>query len=367
MLHHSPINAPGTASPVAPRTARRRRGFAGLAAVAAATLLLVGCAGAASSDTGAGSGSGAPDAPLLPAAEGTTEYPLTLDTPFGETVLEQRPERIAIVTASTIDTDALIALGGTPVFAPSTVERNAWISPETIEGIETLWDSEAGAEVSAEQVAASDPDLIVALYATDAVDRTRFKQLSAIAPVLYAESDSLSWQQTTAELGAALDLSQAATDAVDAAEDAVTSARAEHPEFAGKTATHVIVYEEEYGVAYASAPGTDTAALFEQLGFALPEPAARFVDNDVVSGELISLIDAGFLLVSTFDAGTETYVTESPLFTAVPAVAEGRAVFDAADPDTGTNAFAWGLNVQSALSVPWLIDRLTGFAEQAVS
>lgn len=335
-----------------------------LALAAGALAALIALTGCTAPDDRAASDA---TASLLPAAEGATEYPLELETPFGETVLEERPNRIAIVTASTVDTDALIALGGTPVFAPSTIERNPWLDAAATDGIETLWESEASAEVSAESVAAAQPDLIVALYAYDTFDRARFDQLSAIAPVLYAEADALTWQETTETLGEALDLSGAAEQAIDSAERTMADARSGHPEFAGRTAAHVIVYEQEYGASYVSAPGTDTAALFEQLGFVLPENAAKFESDPTISDELVGLVDADFLLVSTFEEGSEDYFVDSPLFQAVPAVADGRAVFNAGDQRTGINSFAWGLNVQSALSVPWLIDQLVEFGDAAIS
>lgn len=163
------------------------------AAAALALAFLTGCAGDPSEPGGAG-------APQLPAAEGTTEYPMTLDSPFGATTLEERPERVAVVTAATYDSDALFALGVTPVLAPSTLERNAWLDPAAVAGVETLWDAAAGDAVSPEQVAASEPDLIVSLGSYEDFDQAAFDQLSAIAPVLYAPIESLTWQEITREV-----------------------------------------------------------------------------------------------------------------------------------------------------------------------
>lgn len=70
----------------------------------------------------------------LPAAEGTVSYPMTLDSPFGSTTLTERPDRIAVISPSTVDTDALVALGVTPVMAADTVELEPWIPKKTIEG-----------------------------------------------------------------------------------------------------------------------------------------------------------------------------------------------------------------------------------------
>jgi iron complex transport system substrate-binding protein len=191
--------------------------------------------------------------------------------------------------------------------------------------------------------------------------------LSAIAPVLHAAADELTWQEITTRLGETIDLAATATRVVDDAESAVARVTNAHPEFEGKTAAHVIVYGEEWGAEYASFPGSDTARLFEKLGFALPDAAERFVDDGAISDELVGLIDADFLLLSTFEEGTADYFTDSALVKKIPAVAEGRVVVNPGDQDTGINYFAWGLNVQSAVSVPWLVEQLADFATQALN
>lgn len=127
------------------------------------------------------------------------------------------------------------------------------------------------------------------------------------------------------------------------------------------------VYEEEYGAAFGSQPGTDMAALFESLGFAPSPTAGEFqVDDGTVSDELVSKIDADFLLLSTVGTGDHAYFLDAPLVQQVPAVAAGRAVVDESDPETGVNSFAWALGVQSVLSVPWAVDRLAEFGTQAI-
>lgn len=327
-----------------------------------AALALAGCADASDDPGPQGQGE---DTGLLPPAEQSTSYPLTLETPFGDSELEQRPERIAVITASTMDTDALVALGAIPVLAPSTVDRNVWLEASDTDRIETLWASEAGEDVPAEQIAAAEPDLIVSLAAYDTFDQDRFDQLSAIAPVLYASAGELNWQEITRTLGQALDLGATAQDVVSSVDETVAQVRATHPEFEGRTAAHVLVYDQDYGAVYASAPGTDSAELFEQLGLELPQAAQEFVADDTISDELAGLIDADFLLLSIVGAEPE-YFTEAPLVQAVPAIADERVAVNPSDPQTGVNHVAWGLNVQSALSVPWLIEQLADFGAQAL-
>ncbi|WP_287220865.1 hypothetical protein [Rhodococcus sp. (in: high G+C Gram-positive bacteria)] len=75
------------------RSAHRRT----RALVAAGAALLVAVTGCSSSQDTASDDAATASDTFLPEAEGTTTYPLTLHTPYGETVLEERPERIAIV------------------------------------------------------------------------------------------------------------------------------------------------------------------------------------------------------------------------------------------------------------------------------
>jgi iron complex transport system substrate-binding protein len=183
---------------------------------------------------------------------------------------------------------------------------------------------------------------------------------------LYAATGELTWQEIVRAIGDAIDLPALAEERVSEAEGSIDAVVEAHPEFEGRTATHIIVYEEEYGAYYESSPGSESAALFETLGFVLPEAAERFAGEDSISGELIGLIDADFLLVSTFGDGSEEYLTQSELYKAVPAVAEGRAVINDAVDENDTNNFAWGLSQQSVLSLPWLVDQLADYADEAL-
>lgn len=324
----------------------------------AALSLLAGCAGAtepSSQEAGAAAAG----------TEGTTAYPLTLESPFGETTLKSAPERVAVVSASTVDTDATLSLGVTPVLAPSTVERNPWLEDTGVDDIEKLWESESGAEISAETVAAAEPDVIVALDSYDTFDQAQYDKLKTIAPVVYAEQGDLDYAGTTERLGEVLDRQAQAKKVVDGAHEAIEKTAADHPELDGHTAAHVIVYAEEWGVSYASAPGSETAELFESLGMKLPKNAEKFADDDVISDELVGLIDADFLLLSTFGEESD-YFVDKPLVQQVPAVKEDRVVINEADEKTNINEFAWGLNQLSVLSVPWLTERLAEFASESI-
>ena len=96
---------------------------------------------------------------LLPEGEGSTQYPLTLETPFGHTVLDKRPERVAVVSAVGVGTESLLALDAAPVFAVAKYDgEDPWLPNDLWEQVEFTEQGDAGEEISAEAIAASEPE-----------------------------------------------------------------------------------------------------------------------------------------------------------------------------------------------------------------
>ncbi|MFT4011449.1 MAG: hypothetical protein QM655_15545, partial [Nocardioidaceae bacterium] len=97
-----------------PSTARRvpgARRFQG--ALVACLLTLAALTACSSTDVAATS---TPSSDASDGPEGVTTYPMTLKTKWGETTLKKAPERIAAISLTSEDMDALLALGITPVY-----------------------------------------------------------------------------------------------------------------------------------------------------------------------------------------------------------------------------------------------------------
>lgn len=313
--------------------------LAQLATVAvAATLALTSCSSGEADDATAGAST--EESLLLPEAEGTTQYPLTLETPWGETVLEERPERV--VALSTTDTELVAALGGTPVATQGTLDRALWTQEALPGDIEEIYDWNGLDEgMPYEEIAASEPDLII-FSGADLSDG--YERLSTIAPVLAPETEEavdagLDWRTEIQAIGEALDLSDAADQAAQKYDDFFAQARQENPEFEGLTATYLLQYGEEYGTVYASAPGGDEARLLEDLGFEPNPLAAQFADDDLVSPEMLSQVDADVLIIgaaNSDEADVERLLTGTELFKQVGAVEEGNwDIFYSTDDGSG--------------------------------
>ncbi len=332
----------------------RRRWFAALAAVAALSVL-AGCvsAGAAPSSAPAAS-SAAPASGLLPAGEGTTSYPLTLESPWGKTVLEKRPERIAIATSAN-DLDNTLVLGVTPVWADDWQASYEWTTAAGSKKIEHR--GEVTDTIPVEDIAASEPDLIIAVQTDAGILEDAYSKLTAVAPVLTVQKPSwdITWQETVRLIGATLDLTQRAEQVIADVDAKVVAAAQANPAFRGTSLSFVLWLQGNEKLTYRSFQGSSTSELLTELGFAEAPSAARFSrDNLLLSAENYGLIDADMVLIASPKAQFDKLLKTST-FAAVPAIAQKRyALIDlSVEKELG-----WAVSWPSALSVPWFLGKI---------
>ncbi|WBU37587.1 ABC transporter substrate-binding protein [Homoserinibacter sp. YIM 151385] len=343
-----------------PSAPPRRRRIALPALAALAALVLAGCAAPADAEGETAATS------LLPAAEGTTSYPLEIDTWAGSTTLEERPERIAVIGFST-NLDVVEVLDVTPVYTMTEESEWAWRDPEWFASIETIDTATRRDPTNFEGIAATRPDLIIALnYVWEQAD---FDKLSAIAPVLEYEEqagDQADWRAGQQLVGDVLDLGAAATTAIEEADAAIEEVAAAHPGFAGKTTTIATDYGAQYDFEYYTPTGGTAESVMLDLGFAPNPLAERFVADPVISDENLALLDGDALIVIYSDEETRQARESQPLFQAIPAVAEGRYASLAASPDNELLLDPEGQEFEnatwvlrrgaSAASLPWAVE-----------
>ena len=153
---------------------RARAPLSVLAAVPLAVAALAGCgASGAEESTGAAGSSGSSDA-----------FPVTIEHTFGETTIEEQPERVVVLGWSAQDT--VYALGLDPVGMPSYPFGGGddgvlpWNDEHFDPELTTLLDTADGPPL--EQIAALRPDVILAPY--DGSERPVYDSLSGIAPTV---------------------------------------------------------------------------------------------------------------------------------------------------------------------------------------
>lgn len=307
-----------------------------------ALLVLVACATPATPTP-----DGASDTTLLPAAEGTTRYPLTLSSAWGTSVLEERPERVLAIDIA--DAELVASLSATPVAVLQSVDSfgMGYITDAYPGEVpETLPEAGDWPSVPLEAIAAVEPDLIVV---TERPLDDTYAALSQIAPVLAAQStdlERLDWRSSIDSLGASLDLASAAERVVSENERLYDDAAAAHPEFAGKTISTLGYWAEDGTFGNLALAGSSTEALFLELGFA-PHPAAGAVDDlGQISPENIALFDADVMFLGLM-GGTPEGLDGAPLFQGLSVVQNDRVlIYSATSADDETQSMLGNVPIE---------------------
>ena len=329
-----------------------------LAAVPLALAALSGC-GSATAEDRAGSGSGASDG----------AFPVTLEHTFGETIIEEQPERVVVLGWSAQDT--VYALGLDPVGMPAYPFGGGddGVLPGNDEyfdaEVTTLLDTADGPPLEA--IAALQPDVILAPY--EGFDEAVYESLAGIAPtVAYpGEAWTTPWREQTRMIGEALGRTEEAEQLVAETDDRVAAIAAEHPEFEGLTFVYTSMSAEAL---YLYLPTDPRVQLIEDLGFTVApsvgELAAGAEESFYaqLSLERAPEIESD-VLVGFADGLSADEVAALPIYSQVPAIQDGAAVL------IDDQSFAAAVSSVSVLSTPFvleqLVDQLAVAAQKASS
>lgn len=342
---------------------RPKRLPAATAAAVAALIALTGCSGGTSSN-GADGDASSTGAALLPAAEGSTDYPLTLETAYGETVLEERPERIAVI-GGLGDQESVLSLDIAPVVG-SDEGAYLWNEGTRFDEIDEFIDPWADS-LAFEALLAAEPDLIVA--STYGRLEDDFERLSTIAPVLAAEpvgDFAWDWRELVLSVGEATDLPSLAEQQVEETERIVEASAAEHPEFEGRTVGIVINRGQEAGIQFVNTAGSPAEQLLDQLGFAAHPKVAELsaFEWGEISIENIGLVDADALVVArhggdgTVEEAT-AWLEGNGLYQQLGSVQRGKVAYIDPNPETGGLDLAWAFAYPNVLANRWAVGELT--------
>lgn len=344
----------------------------GIACGTALLLVVTGCSQSNTADeTTSGSGEES-QAELLPPGEGTTEYPLELETAWGTTVLEERPTRVAAVQQTAQDAEILAALGVTPVLMSDAVDKAAVWTRDALDALPAPAESTYPSDSSTppfETVAASEPDLVIATGTDLSVG---FDDLAAIAPVVAAptaDDVEASWEDNLRRIAEALDLSAAGEQVIEDYRTHFADVAAAHPDLQGLTASYSVFYGGSTGLTYFTPTGSDAEQVFLDLGFAPNPNAEDFADTPTVSPELYSKLDSDVIIISDNNSAEFEQMTDNAVFAQLPAVRDNHlAVLNLLDPscpngyvfhDTcNPGNLAWALARLGPLSGTWAAERL---------
>lgn len=283
-------------------------------------------------------------------------FPVTIENTFGETTIEDKPERI--VTLGWNAQDVVYALGETPVGMPKYAygaDKNGvmpWAAKYYDEGETELLDTTDGQPY--EEIAKLRPDVILAPY--EGFDKATYDKLSKIAPtVAYPDKPwQTSWQDQTTIVGKAMGKSAEAKKLVDETEASMAAAAEKHPEFDGRTLSVSYFGSKLINVYLPSDPRVQ---ILGELGFDNSqgvEKLAKSTDDGQfyadLSWENVSDVDAD-VVVGYIDDMTREQFAAKPTGSLSAVENDSAVVLD----DTRTIA---GLSQPTVLSIDWTLDRI---------
>jgi iron complex transport system substrate-binding protein len=299
-----------------------------------------------------------------PAASGSAQFPVTVEHKFGSTVVPSEPKKIAVVGLT--EQDIVLALGFVPIATtewygeqPSAVWP--WATDKLGGAKPTVLSTADGFQF--EKIAALQPDLIIGT--NSGMKQGDYDKLSALAPTvpgLKGSTDYFSpWDQQTVQVAKALGKEAEGRKLVADIKADFAKAAADHPDFAGKTATFSqnAFYD---GKIYVYPPGLNTEFL-TMLGFTInPEltalaPAAG--QQAEISAENLPKIDADVLVIAAEKPEDVTALEKVPTYTRLKAVSQKRTVYT-------DSTLSGAMYFISPLSLPYVLEHLTPQLDQAV-
>jgi iron complex transport system substrate-binding protein len=342
----------------------RRRPAAALMSAALLGLSISACSSDGGDDTAASD-----------SADGT--YPVTFTSPWGESTLEEKPTRIASLGYK--DSDVLAALGETPVIMSDATQAQEFYTMDAMPGEPELtftYDENQMAPI--EEIAAAEPDLIVASQMDLSAD---YDKLSEIAPVIAAETTedvAGNWQQTATNLGEALGKQNEAEAVITETTETATRIRDEHPEFDGKSLTMINYFGLDQ-MLHLNPEGTDLADLLSSIGFS-GTPGAVDLPEGSIPEERISDLAADVLVIIDNSDGKIAELEDNPVFQNLQPVKDGHvlvihnhafmtppeAAFDI-DGEKQEGNLAWAIGYPGPLSTQWELEALAPLLADTVS
>lgn len=319
-----------------------RRCAAVVATASVALLSLVAC-----------SSESTPDGPGTPPS--SSAFPVSVPGALGSAEITEQPNRVVALTWT--DADIVFSLGVTPISvqkAQTDSGYQPWFESAVGAGdLPPVWDGTDGG-VSVEEIAALQPDLIVATKAFN-LDRT-YEQLSQVAPVVhFADTPSSeTWQSATTTVAAALGKSEKGEQVVADTESRIADAAQQNGALDGKSFTFFVgpTAESVYVVNSSQDAG---ASFLDQVGmapteFATSQPESTIPGRAQISYELLSQTDAD-VVIATGRPGTVEELAARPAAAALPALVRGAFV-ELSPTQAQSIAFP------SPLSLGWALDEI---------
>lgn len=272
---------------------------------------------------------------------------------YGQTEIVGTPERV--VSLGLTDSDPLLALGVEPIAVRPGYGVDGvgpWAQEELDGATPKILDT---GEIDIDEVAALEPDLIVAISA--AVDRKTYDRLSEIAPTVVRPEGTIdygtSWEVATTMIGTAVGEPEEAQTIVEETKVAINDTIRESPRIDGTTGA--VVSPDPKDGWQVSTPVDSRGQFMFELGVNLPPKLAKRDDG---RSYRIHLDDAktddleADVVLAVGDAKEQKVFAEDRRFQRLAVAQRGGVVEVSAKP------VGQALSYTSVLSIPYALDHL---------
>ncbi|MFV0352993.1 MAG: ABC transporter substrate-binding protein [Oscillospiraceae bacterium] len=331
------------------------------------SLSAVACSGAQSSSSAPAQDSSA----VSSVAQGTEqEYPIVIQHAFGETVIEEKPERVATIAWANQDTP--LALGVMPVgfsmanFGPvDEFGMHSWTAAKVAElGVTSPNVFQDTDGIDYEAISDTQPDVILAAYS--GLTQEEYDLLSQIAPVVAYPKEPWQtyWRDQIILNATGMGMKAEGEEYVAEMEDLIATTTAQYPQLEGKNGAFLWIDATDLSKLYLYFTIDTRAAYLTDLGIAFPESLNELKTDDTsfavtVSSENLDILNDLDIIVAYGDATLLTTLQADPLFGTVPAIQRGSVVLIDSNSDLA------GAATPSALSIPAIIDEYVALLAEA--
>ncbi|MFZ4453847.1 iron-siderophore ABC transporter substrate-binding protein [Salibacterium aidingense] len=301
------------------------------------------------------------------------EEPIVIEHAFGETVIEEKPERVATIQWGNQDT--ALALGVVPVgFSAANygITDENGLLPWTAEKVEELGENNPNVfqdtdGLDFEAISASNPDVILAAYS--GITQEDYDILSDIAPVVaYPESPwTTSWQDQITMNAKGMGMEKEGEQLVKDTESLISEKVKEYPEMQGQKIVWANFSAEDLSEFHIYTPADSRGSfLTEELGMEYPESVKEMIDEESsfslsVSAENADVLNEADLIIGYGDENLLEAVQADSRLGQIPAMERGSVAF------IGDGTVLAASGTPSALSIPYTIDDYLELIGDAIS
>jgi len=290
-----------------------------------------------------------------------TQYPIVIKHALGETVIEEKPERVA--TVAWANHDVALALGVVPVgFSAANygVQDESGMLPWTAEKLKELGEENPNIYqdtdgIDFEAISDSNPDVILAAYS--GITQEEYDTLSEIAPVVaYPETPwVITWRDQILYNAKGMGMEEEGKQLIADTEKLIQDKANEFPEIKGKKAAFGMFNATDLSKFYIYTPTDPRGELLEELGMEYPESIKAQVQDESsfyieLSAENADALNDAEILIAYGDAFTLKALQADPILGKVPAIKNGTVLII---PDNTPLAAAGNPN---PLSIQYTID-----------